>query len=113
MLFSKNIQKQINGLSASIILRRISPCTTRNIDANPLFNTTHSFYKNLFYPSTTVEWNNLDQAFRCYETFSLFRYYILKFVRSLPNSFRKCENINTRFVERLCPRAESFARTWI
>ena len=91
MLFSKNIQKRINGLSAGIT-------SWGNIDTNPLFNTTHSFCKNLFYPFTIVEWKNLDQAFRYFETFSLFRYNILKFIRPLPNSFCNCGNINTRFL---------------
>ena len=37
---------EINVLSVSIIPRRILPCITRNIDTVPLFNTTHTFYKN-------------------------------------------------------------------
>ena len=49
-----------------------------------------------------MEWNNLDQAFRCYEAFSLLRCSILKFIRPPLNGFLNCQNISTRFVTRLC-----------
>ena len=85
-----------------MIPRRISPCITRNIDTVPLFNTRPTFYINSFYPSTTVEWNNLDQVLRYYEAFTLFRCNILKFIRPPPNSFLNCQNIGLCFATRLC-----------
>ena len=92
----------MNGLSVSIIPWRISPCITRNIETVPLFNTRHIFYKNSFYTSTTVEWNNLDKVLRYNKTFSLFRSNILKFIRPPPNNFPNCQDISTRFAARLC-----------
>ena len=49
-----------------------------------------------------MEWNNLDQVLTYNKTFSLYRCNILKFIKLLPNSFFKCQNISARFVTRLC-----------
>ena len=93
---------EINVLSVSIIPRRISPCITRNIDTVPLFNTRHIFYKNSFYTSTTVEWNNLDKVRRYNETFDLFRSNTVQFIRPPLNNFPNCQDISTKFAARLC-----------
>ena len=48
----------------SVIPQRVSPHITRNVEAVPLFDIRHSFCKILFFPSTTLERNNLNQELR-------------------------------------------------
>ena len=76
----------------SIIPQCISRYITKNTDTVRSFNTRHTFYKMSFFLSTTVEWNNLDQELRKCESYSLFPYNILKFIRSFI-SFFNCQNI--------------------
>ena len=56
------------------------------------FKTKHNFYKKVF-PSTTIEWNNLDQDLRNSESYTLFGSSILNFIRASPNSFYSCQNV--------------------
>ena len=65
----------------------------RNSGEIPLFNAKHNFYKNSFFSSTTIEWNNLDQDLRNNESYTWFHSGILKFIRPSPNSFYNCQNI--------------------
>ena len=76
-----------------IIPQRRSSYITRNLDEIPLFKTNHNFLKNSLFPSTTIEWNNLDHDLRNTESYTLFRSSILKFIRPSPNSFYGCQNI--------------------
>ena len=86
-----------------IIPQRRSAYITRNSDEIPLFKTNHNFNKNSFFPSTTIEWNNLDHDLRNTEIYTLFRSSILKFLRPSPNSFYGCQNImGIMLVSRLC-----------
>ena len=69
---------------------------------NPLFKTNRNFYKNSFYPSTTIEWNNLDHVLRNSESYIVFHSSILKFIRAFPNSSCGCQNImGIKIVNRL------------
>ena len=69
----------------------------------PLFKTNHNFYKDSFFPSTAIEWNNLDHDIRITESYTLFRSSILKFIRPSPNSFYGCQNIMAiKLIIRLC-----------
>ena len=52
-----------------------------------------SFYKNSFFWSTTIEWNNLHHDLRNSESYALFRSNILNFIRLSPNSFYRSQNI--------------------
>ena len=45
------------------------------------------------FPSTIIEWNNLNEDLRNSESFALFRSSILKFIMPSPNSFYGCQNI--------------------
>ena len=65
-----------------IIPQRRSSYITRNSDEIPLFKAKHNFHKNLFFPGTTIEWNNLNQDLRNSESYILFRSSILKFIYS-------------------------------
>ena len=35
---------------------------TRNVDNIPCFKIRHNFFKNSFFPSTIIEWKNLDST---------------------------------------------------
>ena len=103
MLLFKNVLKQISGSSLHNNSTEISPYITRNLDTVPLFNNTHTSCNNSFFPSTTIEQNNLNQELAHCETYSLFRCNILELIRPSLNSFSKCQNIiDIKFVTRLC-----------
>ena len=76
-----------------MIPQRRSSYITTNSNEIPLFKAKHSFYKNSFFPSTALEWNNLDQDLRNSESYTLFRSIVLKFIRPSPNRFYECQNI--------------------
>ena len=63
---------------------------TRNHTNIPLFKINHIFFKNSFFPSTIVEWNNLDPKLRNSNTYETFKNTIPKFLRPSPNSVFKC-----------------------
>ena len=72
-------------LFSLIYIRRLlySTQNTRNI---PLLNIKHNFFKNSFFPSTIIEWNNLDPHLRKSENFPFFKSNIRKFIRPSTNS---------------------------
>ena len=72
----------------SLIPSRGSLYSTRNIHNIPLVKTKHKFFKNSFFPSTIIKWNNLDPHLRKSENFSVFRSNILKFIRLSQTLFR-------------------------
>ena len=85
-----------------LIPEKTSSYVTRNADNIPLFNTKHNFYKNSFFPSSVIEWNNLDPNLRDGENFGIFKNNILKFIRPKPNSFFNCCNLKgIRLITRL------------
>ena len=76
----------------SLIPTRRSLYSTRNIHNIPFLNTKHNFFKNSFFRSTIIEWNNLDPCLRKSEKFSVFKSNIFNFIRSSPNSVYDCQN---------------------
>ena len=64
-----------------LIPEKTSSYGTRNADI-PLFNIKHN--KNSFFPSSIIEWNNLDPKLRNSENFGNFKNNILKFIRPKP-----------------------------
>ena len=46
---------------------------TRTNDKIPLFSGKHNFFINYFFPSTAIEWNNVDLKIRNSKTFLLLR----------------------------------------
>ena len=56
----------------------------------PLIKTKHNFFKNYFFPSAIIEWNNLDPNLRNSKSISIFKEKILNFIRPSPNSFFDC-----------------------
>ena len=58
---------------------------TRNADYIPCFNTKYSFFRNSFFTSTLIEWNNLDINIRNSESYTTFKKSILRFIRPSEN----------------------------
>ena len=76
--------------------------STRNHVNIPLFKTNHNFFKNSFFPSTMIKWNNLDHELRNSDTYGTFRNAILKFIRPSPKSAFECHNLQgIKFLTRL------------
>ena len=65
---------------------------TRNVDNIPFFNTIHNFFKNIFFPATIIEWNNLDRNLRSLKSFAVLKNNILKFIRHSPSNVFDCDN---------------------
>ena len=85
-----------------LIPQRSSSYITRNSDEIPYFKSKQNFYKNSFFPSTTIDWNNLDHDLRNSESYILFRFNIVKCIRPSPNSLYGCQNvIGIKLVTRL------------
>ena len=49
-------------------------------------------FKNAFFPSTIIEWNNLDLKIKNSESIKTFKKRILSFIRPSPNSTFNCHN---------------------
>ena len=65
---------------------------TTNVDNNPCFKIRHNFFKNSFFSSTIIEWNNLDPTLWNSKSFVDFKNSILKFIRPFPSNVFKCNN---------------------
>ena len=65
---------------------------TRTNDKILLFSGKHHFFTNSFFPSTVIEWNNLDVKIRYSKTFSAFKKSILTFIRPSSNSIFNCHS---------------------
>ena len=60
----------------------------------PLLNVKHDYFKSSFFPSTIIEWNNLDSNIRNPENLALFKKRILALIRPSANSTFHCLNPN-------------------
>ena len=85
-LFYKILEKENLKYLFSLIPTRHSLSSTRNIHNIPFLNPKHYFFKKSFFPSTIIEWNNLDTHLL------VFKSNILKVIRSSPNSVYNCHN---------------------
>ena len=63
-MFYKIFKSQSPQYLFKLIPEKTSSYLTRNADNIPLFNIKHNFYKNSFFPSSIIEWNNLDPNLR-------------------------------------------------
>ena len=59
--------------------------TRNNIDNILRLNVKHTFFKNSFFPSTVIEWNNHGESMRTSESFALLKKTILQFILPTPN----------------------------
>ena len=64
-----------------IIPKVLSTSTTRNHNNIPLINVKHEYFRNSIFPSTVIEWNELDNNIR-------------KFIRPSPNSTLNVHNLH-------------------
>ena len=58
----------------------------------PWFHFKHNFFKNSFFPSVIIEWNNLDISIRNSKSLSTFKKSILQFIGPSPSSTYNCFN---------------------
>ena len=79
-------------LSDTIPTPRTAYKTRNNISNIPRFNVKQNFLKNSFFPSTVIEWNNLDTSIRSSESLARFKKSILQFIRSTPNRTFNCHS---------------------
>ena len=75
-----------------LILQKTHAYAKRNVDNIPCFKIRHNFFKNSFFPSTIIEWNNLDPTIRNSKSFVDFKKNILKFIRPFPRNVFNCNN---------------------
>ena len=74
----------------SIIPIRNPAYSTRNHKNISLFKTNHSFSKDPFFPSSIIEWNNLDPNLRNSDNYGTFKNTIIKFTGPSSNSVFEC-----------------------
>ena len=65
---------------------------TRQINNIPLINVRHNYFKNSFFPSSIIEWNNLDIDIRSASSIDIFKKSILKIIRPKANSIFDIHN---------------------
>ena len=71
---------------------KTTPHNTRSSINLPLFHIRQIFFKNSFFPSAVIEWDNLDLSIQNSKSLSIFKKCILKFIRSSPDSTHNCFN---------------------
>ena len=76
MFYKIYISKSLQYLF-ELIPEKIHAYATRNFDNIPFFKIRHNFFKNFFFPSTIIEWNNLDSTLRNSKNFLVFKNSIL------------------------------------
>ena len=67
--FYKVFKNEIPGYLFNIVPIRNPFYSTRNHVNISLFKTNNNFFKNSFFPSTIIEWNNLDSNLRNSDTY--------------------------------------------
>ena len=70
----------------------MSRYNTRNTNNIPQFKVKHNFFRNSFFPSAVIEWNNLDLDIRNSESLNVFTNSLLKFICPYGNSVFNCHN---------------------
>ena len=79
-----------------------TPYATRTVSNISLIKTKHNFFKNYFFPSAIIEWNNLDPNLRNSKSISVFKEKILNFIRlSLCSLFDCYSPKGIKFITRL------------
>ena len=91
-LFYKVLENEKPKYLFTLIPTRRSLYSTLNIHNIHLVNTKHNFFENSLFPSTIIEWSQLDPHLRKSENFSVFKSNILKFIRPSPNYVYNCHN---------------------
>ena len=68
-----------------LIPKRECPYQTRQLKDIPLINVKHDFFKNSFFPSTIIDWNNMDDNIRFSPSLEVFKKSILNVIRPKEN----------------------------
>ena len=85
-----------------ILTTRTAHRTRNNIGSIPCLNVKHDFFKNLFFTSSVIEWNEIDKSIRSSESLALFQKRILQFIRPTPNRTFNCHKpIGIKLITRL------------
>ena len=88
----QNFQKTSLKYLFKLIPKKIHTYSTRNVYNIPSFKIRHNAFKNSFFPSTIIEWNNLDPTIQNSKRFVVFKNSILKFILPFPKSIFNCNN---------------------
>ena len=89
-LFFRIIKNQSPKCLFELIPTARQAYMTRNKNSIPLFNVKHDYFKNYFFPSTIIEWNNLDSNIRHSKSLAISKKRILAFIRPSANSTFHC-----------------------
>ena len=90
--FYKIIKSQSLKYHYSIIPTHNMSYRTRQCNKIPGINVKHDFFKNTFFPSTIIVWNNLDWKIKNSQSIETFKKRIPSFIRPSPNSTFKCHS---------------------
>ena len=82
--FLKIFEVQTPDYLSKILLSIRRAYNTRNVDYISCFDT-RQFFRNSFFPSTLIEWNNLDSNIRNSESYAPIKKSILRFIRPSKN----------------------------
>ena len=77
-----------------LIPEKIHAYATRNVDNIPCFKIRHNFFKKSFFPSTIIEWNNLDLTLWNSKNFCCFQKYYPEIITLSPSHVFNCDNHN-------------------
>ena len=100
-LFYKVFKNEHPKYLFHLIPVRCTSYATRTESNIPLIKTKHNFFKNSFFPSAIIEWNNLDPNLRNSNSISVFKEKILNFIRPSPNSvFDICHTKGIKLITR-------------
>ena len=100
-LFYKVFKNEHPKYLFHLIPVRCTSYATRTGSNIPLIKTKHNFFKNYFFPSAIIEWNNLDPNLRNSNSISVFKEKILNFIRPSPNSvFDICNTKGIKLITR-------------
>ena len=88
--FYKILKSQSPKYLYSIITIHNMSYRTRQCNNIPAITLKHDFFKNMFFPSTIIEWKKLDQKIKNSERIETFKKRILSFIRSSSNSTFNC-----------------------
>ena len=72
-LFYKVFKNEHPKYLFNLIPVRSTPYATRTVGNIPLIKTKHNFFKNSFFPSAIIEWNNFDPNLRNSKNISVFK----------------------------------------
>ena len=88
ILLLLNFKDQSPKYIFNIIPKLTTPYSTRNANSNPHFKVKHSFSKNAFFPSVTIEWNKLDPKIQNAPSLNIFKNNVLNFIRPTANKIQ-------------------------